>query len=164
MPVGYIKAGAPIDGRQNYVFTDPKTNKRLIASIPEENVDKFEKVNDEMNKCFETMTTPEYKQIQEKNAKKMEKTIKLSIILGGALGAIIPAAIAIAVKGSVLKRSIIGSLTSLVGAGIGAVGGFFGSAGLSSVNNIKKDPQIKQLASLYKQAETLGFREERMEG
>lgn len=161
MSENFVKVGAPVNGRQNYEIKNPTNNQKVVYSIPVENVDKFEKIQNEFQDVVQSVDQEALRGKIEAQGSKSEKNLKLSTLIGTAVGALVPAITAICVKGSVVKRSIIGGLTSLVGAGLGAWGGMYFGLKSAAKNIVNADPSLVKVNDLFTQVSQLGLRQEK---
>lgn len=161
MSDNFVKVGAPVNGRQNYEFKNSANNQKVTYSIPIENVDKFEKIQKEFQDVVQSVDQAAVRDKIEAQGKKSEKNLKISTIIGAAVGALIPAITAICVKGSVVKRSIIGGLTALVGAGVGAFSGMYLGLMSAAKNVANADPSLVKINDLFTKVSKLGIRQEK---
>lgn len=166
MPIGNLsflgalnKTGVPVNEKQTYEVVDEDINKKFTYTVPVENSDKFEKAYNEYHNLQDNMKNPEEREkLVEKYAGSWQKNNRTGAIIGGAIGVVIPAAIAIFTKGSVVKRSIWGTLGAIV-FGIGGMltGGYF-----SMINEMKKvvaDPEMQKLLNAAKNIQATGAEE-----
>ncbi len=161
MSDNFVKVGAPVNGRQNYEFKNPANNQKVIYSIPVENVDKFEKIQKEFQDVVQTVDQAAVRDKIEAQGKKSEKNLKISTLIGAVVGALAPAITAICVKGSVVKRSIIGGLTALVGAGVGAFAGMYLGVMSAAKKVANADPSLVKVNDLFTEVSQLGLRQEK---
>ena len=163
------KAGAPVNGRQNYEVVN-HLHEKYTYSIPQENADKFEKLYAQTDDIMKEAATPEtLKRLKEKG-RSLSKNYKNQMVygtIGGAtIGGLVPIITAVAVKGSVVKRSILGGLGAIGGAGIGAAVVLF--AGIKYLANkitgvVADEPSFKKLNDVSNQIWDLGLKQEKKE-
>lgn len=151
------KVGSPVNGRQTYELKDKNSPQSMKVSVPVENADKFEKAMDEGRKSLQEMDNEENQAKLKELDKNFSKKMTIGTLVGTGIGAIVPAAIAIAVKGSVWKRSILGVLGSLAGAALGAWGSML-LAAKSGLNAISKNPMVEKVVQVSENLKSLDVR------
>lgn len=163
------KVGAPVNGRQNYEVVNHMQEK-YTYSIPQENADKFEKLYAQTDDILKEAANPETAQRLEEKGRSLGKDYKNKIIygtIGGTLvGALVPIITAVAVKGSVVKRSIFGALGAIVGAGLGAAMALGASVRyfMGKITEVVADePAFKKMNDISTQMWNLGLKEEKKE-
>lgn len=166
MPVGNLsflgalnKIGTPVNGKQTYEVVDEDIKKKFTYTVPVENADKFEKAYNEYSAIQDNMKNPEEREkLVAKYAGSWQKNNRASALIGGAIGAVIPAAIAIFTKGSVVKRSIWGTLGAIV-FGIGGIltGGYFSM--IKEMKKVTADPGMQKLIGAAKNLQATGAEE-----
>ncbi len=149
------KVGAPVNGRQNYELKD--NNFKSTISVPVENADKFEKFISKTGELAAEADNEENIAKLNDIDKKFSKKITTGTLIGTGLGAIIPAVIAIAVKGAVWKRSVFGVLGSLAGAALGAFGSMY-LAVKSGMNAITKNPLVAKATQFKEEFDSMDAR------
>ena len=157
LPIGTIsKSGSPVNGKQAYELKDEQRNKKYTFTVPEENIDSFEKLYEENNNIAQEINNPE---VQEKLRQKgfdFGKKLKTVTTIGTISGAVIPAVIAICTKGKIWKRALFGTLSSLVGAALGAWGSTFIGVRIGLRGIFKADENVKKMDEIAKQVDALG--------
>lgn len=163
------KAGAPVNGRQNYEVVN-HLQEKYTYSVPQENTDKFEKLYAQTDDIMKEAANPETaKRLEEKGrsiGKNYKNMLAYVTIGSAAVGGLVPIITAIAVKGSVVKRAILGGLGAIGGAGIGAAVALFAS--IKYVANkiagvVADEPAFKKYADISSQIRALGLKEEKKE-
>ena len=163
------KAGAPVNGRQNYEVVN-HLQEKYTYSVPQENADKFEKLYAQTDDIMKEATTPETAQRLKEKGRSIGKNYKNLMVYGtiggAAVGGLAPIITAITVKGSVVKRSILGGLGAIFGAGIGAAAALFAGVRYftSKVTGVIADePSFKKLNDVSNQIWDLGLKQEKKE-
>ena len=116
----------------------------------------YEKLYEENNNIAQEINNPE---VQEKLRQKgfdFGKKLKTVTTIGTISGAVIPAVIAICTKGKIWKRALFGTLSSLVGAAIGAWGSTFMGVRVGLRGIFKTDENLKEMDEIAKQVDALG--------
>ena len=152
------KTGVPVNGKQTYEYVNEDIKKKFTYTVPVENTDKFEKAYNEYHNLQDNLKNPEEQQKLAAKYVNTGKKVQAGSWIGGAIGAVIPAAIAIFTKGSVVKRSIWGTL----GAIVFGIGGMLTGSYLSLVKgmkNVAADPKMQQLINAAKQIQATGAEE-----
>ena len=100
------KAGAPVNGRQNYEVVN-QLQEKYTYSIPQENADKFEKLYAQTDDILKEAATPETAQRLKEKGRSIGKNYKNLMVYGtiggAAVGGLAPIITAITVNGSVVK-------------------------------------------------------------
>lgn len=165
MPIGNLsflgalnKTGAPVNGKQTYEVVDEDLKKRFTYTVPVENADKFEKAYNEYHSLQDNMKNPKEQQKLAAKYANTGKKVQTGSWIGGAIGAVIPAAIAIFTKGSAVKRSIWGTLGAIVfGVGGMLTGGYFSM--IKEMKKVTADPEMQKLVSAAKNLQATGAEE-----
>lgn len=150
------KIGTPVNGKQVYEAKDEQNKKKFTYTVPQENIDKFEKLYGEMDNIVADIATPEAQEKLHEQGKNFGNQIKTRTLIGTIAGAVIPAAIAIFSKGKVWKRALFGTLSSLAGAALGAWGTAYVSVRLGLRNILQANQDIQKLQEISAQMNTLG--------
>ena len=157
LPMGNIsKVGTPVNGRQDYVLTNEEMKKKFTFSVPEDKADSFEKLYAENNAILDMLDDPKYKEEQVQQGVNLQNKLKKNTLIGGTVGLIIPAAIAIISKGSKVKRSILGVLGSLIGGAIGAVGTAYIGSKKAVVKALESSPAYQKMVEVSQKAKDMG--------
>lgn len=153
---GLSKVGTPVNGKQLYEARDERHSKKIIYIVPQEHVDKFEKLEAEFDNAIEDTFTNAGNVLQKQGSDVIKRSRNVAVT-SAIIGAIIPATIAIFSRGSKIKRSVFGVLSSLAGAALGAFGSTYLCLKSSIKSSLKADNiNMQKIDEISKQIDSLG--------
>ena len=132
------RVGNTENGRQKYeTVTNEKNGESYKSSfsVAEKDVDKFEKIYKDNQEFLSEFDNEQNNKIMDSQKEKVNKTLKNTTIISTITGTITPAAlVGFLMKGSALKKTLIGIPLTL----IGTIGGFIGGTMLGGYIAVKK--------------------------
>jgi len=156
LPIGELKkTGSPVNGRQNYEVSSQVDNVKHKISVPVQEADKFEKLHQETQECYNSIASDESQARLQEQGFSVGKKMKWGTPIGAAIGGLIPAITAIMVKGSVVKRSILGVIGSLAGAAVGAFAGMYIPMKVGMGKILKHEPTYQKMQKITKQVQAM---------
>ena len=163
MTQGFIKVGVPVNGRQTYFMNDETKRKRYFYSVPEQQVDKFEKYDKELTNRINALANIDAKQLT-KNLESNHVYTKAQIVaaVAGLVGGGLPIALSMKfLKGT--KRYIIGAVSGFILGGLSVAAGYIGTVSYMIQKEALKTKQGEDFKKFLKVDSNFDLRLERVD-